>query len=474
MNKRFQPVKKFPVLFALFSVSLLFPITSSSAGDSSQVVVYHDYPTVCPQSELYKVKINDRNAIVYYATVASFVSFESNDIVNVEINVAERFRNIRILPLRLKIEPEIEVQTIKFRLPPGEKAYLEIDKEEQLFIYGNRIVKQKPDPENPLVHFFGTGQVYEVGELVLNKGEQVYIEGGAVFRGSIRATSTKDVIIGGLGVMDGSYFRYHRSRRIRNILIEDCRDVVVRDLVMVEPRSWMITLYHSKNVLVDNVKQISHGRGTDGVDIVSSRDILVQNSMMRNGDDCIVIKSFTGKYHNYCYIVQNNHINGVENVLIRKCAVQSNIGGQAFEIGHELLEEPIQNIKYLDCDVLGSHDHGGVFGIHNADGANISNIVYENIRVDHYYDKLVDMRIIKSRFSSEEKIGSAENITLKDIHVTVSEYNPGYSISLIGGYDEDHKIKNVTFDNFMLGDEKVTNADQLALFTKHTENIIFR
>jgi len=41
--------------------------------------------------------------------------------------------------------------------------------------------------------------------------------------------------------------------------------------------------------------------------------------------------------------------------------------------------------------------------------------------------------ITKSRFSSEEKIGRAQHILFRNIRVIASRYNPGYSISLIGG-----------------------------------------
>jgi len=107
-------------------------------------------------------------------------------------------------------------------------------------------------------------------------------------------------------------------------------------------------------------------------------------------------------------------------------------------------------------------------------GTHVSNNLFEDIRVDHYYNKLIDMRILKSRYSSEEKIGTAENILFKDIYVTVSRYNVGYSLSFIAGYDENHLIKNVTFDNFQLNGKKVTHADQLDLFTKYVEGISFR
>lgn len=61
-----------------------------------------------------------------------------------------------------------------------------------------------------------------------------------------------------------------------------------------------------------------------------------------------------------------------------------------------------------------------------------------------------------------------------NIDVTVSRYNPGYSVSFIGGYDNNHTVERITFDNFILGGSKVSNGDQLDLFTKQAKDIIFK
>jgi hypothetical protein len=438
-------------------------------------VVYHTFPRICPESEAFNVKVNEKETPVYYTSAGSFISFESDEVVTVEIVANEKVNSVEVKPKRYNIDPVVEGKKVIFEMPAESKLMIEINNPvaqggEQLFIYSNKIVTDKPDPDNPKVHYFKSGQVYEIGEIKLQDDEMVYIEGGAVVRGNILATHAKNIKIAGLGVIDGSYYQGYKYHP-KTILTEDCDDVTIEGIIMIEPQAWTLMLYYTENVVIDNLKQITTGHGSDGIDIVSSRNIKINNSILSNGDDCIVLKAF--KRDEYA-TPKNNSIEGVQNVLVTNCAVQANLGGQAFEIGHELLFGPISNVTFRDCDVLGVHGQGGVFGIHNSDDAHIENVLYENIRVDHFYNKLVDLRIIKSRWTDAEDRGSAENITLKDIDVAVSMYNPGYSISLIGGYDEDHKIKNVTFDNFRLNGEKVTNADQLDLFIKQAEDIKFK
>lgn len=450
-------------LLTLLIISLFF-------GNIHSEVIHHPYARICPKSDIYQVKIDNKDTFVYHTYCADFVSFEADQAVSVEVQSNKRISDVRILPLQLGIKPNIEGNKLDFKLPQNTKVLVEIAGSEQLFIYSDSIAKDKPDPEASDVIYFKSGQIYEVGQLDIASNQTVYIEGGAVVRGTLFSTSTQDIHITGNGVLDGGYFKRY-GKHSHHIRIQDCRDVLIENIIQTEPPGWTLVLYQSENIKINNIKQLTDGHGSDGIDIVGSRKVLIENSMLRNGDDCIVIKSH--KSRRDPELKQNKH-GGSHDVLVRNCAVQSNMGGQAFEIGHELIYDPVKNIRFIDCDVMGVHGQGGVFGIHNCDGATVSDVLYENIRVDHYYNKLIDMRVIKSRWSKTDKIGHIKNVTLKNIQVTASLYNPGYSISLIGGYDDDHKVKNVTIEDFYINGKKMTNFDQLDLFLKQTENVIIK
>jgi DNA/RNA-binding domain of Phe-tRNA-synthetase-like protein len=62
------------------------------------------------------------------------------------------------------------------------------------------------------------------------------------------------------------------------------------------------------------------------------------------------------------------------------------------------------------------------------------------------------------------------DVRLKNIEVVADAYN---TVSLLGGYDADHTIEGVTFENFNMGDKKVTGADDINLFSRHADNIKF-
>lgn len=440
-------------------------ISTINQTDTSKVVCY-TYPRISPKSIDYKVKVNNKDVFVYKTSAAPFAAFACNGPVLVEIEMPNASSNVTISPLKDDIKTIINGNHVSFQLPKPMSVAVKVDGIPQLYIYANPIDSNPPSASDSYVKYFKAGQIYEVGELKLKDNETLYIEGGAIVRGCVRASSAKNVCITGSGILDGGYY----SRGIneeKSIVLKNCEDAVIENIIMIEPSSWMIVLGGCQNVMVQNVKQLGTVSSSDGVDIVGSKKIRINNCFFRNGDDCVAIKALDlGKYGNFN---QN-----VEDVEIRGCSFVSYLGGNALEIGHELRTASISNIRFIDCDILGVHGFGGVFGIHNSDRAVISNVLYNNIRVEHYYDKLIDMRIIKSRYFQDEERGQVCDIVLKNISVTVSQYNPGYSVSTIGGYDTKHIFQNVTFDNFTLNGVKVLNGDQLDLFTKQAFNIKFK
>ena len=83
--------------------------------------------------------------------------------------------------------------------------------------------------------------------------------------------------------------------RPRGILISECTDVTVKDIVLYQPGFWSLHILYSQHVTVDNIiiSNNIEGRGpsTDGIDIDSSSKILVQNSNINCNDDNFCLKA---------------------------------------------------------------------------------------------------------------------------------------------------------------------------------------
>jgi polygalacturonase len=341
---------------------------------------------------------------------------------------------------------------------------VEIDGQPPLFIFANPPETDVPSRTDPKVRWFEAGKVHESGEVVLESGQTLYVEGGAVLRGSVRAKNGRDVTIRGRGIIDGCYWSERRERR-RGVLLEDCDRVKVEGVTIVNPAGWTLVLYACHGVHVANVKEIAEGFGSDGIDVVSSRDVVVEDCFLRNGDDNLVVKAFAAGEG-------RGRGGDVDNVLFQRCVLLGH-GGSAIEIGHELRADEIRNVTFRDCDVLCVHGHGAAMSIHNADHATVRDIVYEDIRVEHHFTHLVDLRVFASRWGKDAQRGRIRNVLLRNIRVAQSEFNPGYTVSLIGGCDAQHDVDGVVVEDLYLGGSKVTTPDQMDLYLKHAANVKF-
>ncbi len=80
--------------------------------------------------------------------------------------------------------------------------------------------------------------------------------------------------------------------RARLIVIYKSADVTLQGLHLRRSGFWTVQVCYDEHVTVDGVTISDNGGpSTDGVDVDSSRRVLVQNCMIENNDDCICIKS---------------------------------------------------------------------------------------------------------------------------------------------------------------------------------------
>ena len=356
-------------------------------------------------------------------------------------------------------------RAVSFTAEPGRHLLLRMSNQPlPLFFYA--CPPEKPDTS--ATWFFKGGQTYEVGELRLRDNESVYLERGAVLRGRIIAEHAKNIRIAGQGILDNSWSTHH-GRRERSIFLLDCQDVVIEDILMVHPTSWMLHLAGCENVRVRRLRQLGECCSSDGVDIVGTRNVVVEDCFLRNNDDCVVVKHCPPNRDP----ALEKYMKPVSGVLVQRCVFFNAGAGNVVEIGHELVCDEVRDIVFRDIDILRKDHNGAVFSIHAGDQARVRDVLFEDIRVEHYWDKLVDFRVMRSQFNRSPERGHIENVTLRDIRVNHMACNDGYSISIIGGWDAQHMARNIRFENFYLNDKKVMGASDFDLHTKFAEGITF-
>lgn len=82
--------------------------------------------------------------------------------------------------------------------------------------------------------------------------------------------------------------------RPRNVLVSNSKNIVLKEFTSYQSGFWNIHLLYSEHVVVDGIHILSSdlmSPSTDGVDIDSCSDVLVQNSIFECNDDSIAIKS---------------------------------------------------------------------------------------------------------------------------------------------------------------------------------------
>jgi polygalacturonase len=158
-------------------------------------------------------------------------------------------------------------------------------------------------------------------------------------------------------------------KRVRALLIYDSKDVAVRDVTIERSGFWSLTMTYSERVTVDGViiraNIGGHGPSSDGIDVDSSRDVLIQNCDIDANDDNICLKA--GRDADGLRVNRPT-----ENVVIRNCITRAGYG--MFTIGSET-SGGIRNVQVSNMRAIGTK-----LGIHFK-SAKIRGGVVENISI---------------------------------------------------------------------------------------------
>jgi len=460
---------------------------------AAQAYIY-PFPQGVEPSKTYKVTVDRKELFVYNAPVAPVASFDMSGPVNIEIKADRDVKWVDIRPKNLGIHPEFKDSTIRFRLEKPCNISIELNGEfsnKPLYLFANPPEKNPPAKGAKGVHYFEAGKVYTLGIIEVTSGETVYIEGGAVVYGMIHAEKASDIRIAGRGILEGSRNReYQKGSWRRFVEMKDCKNVQIEGITLINSPTWQIVPINCENVSINNVKIVSNNGGDDGIDVVRSRKVLIENCFIHTKDDCIAIKSAWDYPGNV----------GNENILVTRSVFWNTEWGNALEIGFELRADTMKNIAFRDCDVIHCDD-GAVMSIHNGDRSVVTDVIFEDIRVEDARQKLFDLAVFLSQYSvdspdekSKEFVyqngpwdglvhvpadkkkeharfrGQIRNVTFKDIQVV----DGIFPFSVFCGYDEDHLVENVIIENLTVHGKKITNSTDARLYTELARNIQFK
>ncbi len=374
-------------------------------------------------------------------STASMASFDFTGKVEMQVRKNNGTVNsVQIRPLSYGIFPEVNGQVITFSLDQPRKLSLEVngDKLQNLNIFANSILKDKPDPDDPNVIYFGPG-IHQPKDLPgdvfhIPSGKTVFIDGGAVVKAKFLVDSAHDVKIIGHGIV----FQPERGVEIRH-----SQNVTVDGPIFINPKHYTIYGGQTTGLTIRNIKSFSNQGWSDGIDLMSCSDVLIDDVFMRNSDDCIAIYGHRWQFYGNAqnYQVKNS-------TLWADIAHPINIGlhGNA-EAGGDTIE----NIIFTNLDIL-EHDEDdrnsqGCMAICPSDHNLVRNITFEDIRMEDFQEgQLFNLRVLEDKKYSNAPGRGIHNVLFKNI-----SYNgTGSGTSVIAGYDGTRKVKNIVFENLQI------------------------
>ncbi len=290
------------------------------------------------------------------------------------------------------------------------------------------------------------------GTLLIDKDNTtVYIEEGAVLYGNIIADNCENITVCGRGRICMERYTYEmRPSFARSIDIRNCRNVSVRDIIIDDSNDWSMRITGCDDVDISNVKIFGRRGNSDGIDICGSRNVTVSDIFTRVWDDSFVVKALdTGNS---------------ENILF-KDSVLWNDFARPIEVGVELRADKVRNVRFENIDIIHSTTGYPLMGIHHGDRAEVSDIVFNNIRIeDAPGAQLFDIRIADSVWSRDTRMGNIHDITFSNInYIGADNSDIMLSNSRIEGFSSEHDIKNVKFHNVIIRGRTALNTKELGL-----------
>ena len=483
-----------PSFFLLFSVHISW---------ASDPVVVPRFAEAFPRADDFRVTAGGKELPVLEGTIAAMTYAIINAETTVTVERATPFEKVMIRPLSANIVPKVDGNKVVFTLPRALNLSLEFDgnTERPLYFFTSPERANVPRPDDPKVHYYEAGKIHEVGEIRLHDDETLYLEPGAVVQGYVRADSAKNIQILGSGILDQSY---RRELKVHTIMLTECENVLIQDVHVHDAFGWTLHPRGCDRVTVDNHKQTGWRANCDGIDIEASHEVVVKNCFLRNDDDCIAVKSKNPE------IVRRRGDPAVDDVLIERSVFWNAVGGNALEVGFELMGSTIQNITFRDCDVI-RVERGAAFSIHNAGTATVKDITFENVRVEDARDELIDLYIGLSIYSEDipdeydrrhgfnlpdslmdpvandnkrqwmylpdreraaytQNRGYIKNIVFRDIEVNAPRDLP----SLIKGWDKAHRVEGVVIENLTMNGKRIRSLKAADITTEHTTDLSIR
>ena len=426
--------------------------------------------------------------------ISGFVRFEMSAPVTMTVSRRRPFKEVKIRPYSKNVTFRASDRMVSFTLEkPGDYSVEFDGQHENLHVFAQPPSAYSVKKGDPKVRYFGPG-VHDVGLVEMKSGETLYIDEGAVVYGRVYARDADDIAILGRGILDMSRihekpvpidpklaaeqtrkgFAITNAKRWDCIRLEYCDRVRIDGLTVRDSLIYYIRPIGCRDIDIRNVKIIGSWRyNADGIDMHNCERVRIADCFVRTYDDAICVKGFDYAMDESEMLHDGYLHDFFKDVLIERCTIW-NDWGQSLEFGAETRAREICNVTWRDCDVIRAR--ATACDIKNCDYADIHDVLFEDIRLEFDsfrvksvysasakdFDPTADaglpwaikasIMVIPEYSKEDKRRGLIRDVTYRNIRVTAPSQPP----VVFFGYDEEHRVSNVTVEGFFLNGKDIT------------------
>ncbi len=304
--------------------------------------------------------------------------------------------------------------------------------------------EERPEQTGSITLILGSGS--PIKGVYVKNGETLYLEPGAVLRGTVFLYGVKNAAVMGRGIINTA------GEPANGILCAFTDGASIEGVTVNNPQSFNLALGQSRNVTIRDFKCFSSFGAADGINIKACHNITVEDSFVRSNDDAVSV-----------YATSVSYLGGTSDVTVRGTTLISDAGHVVMTgiHGQEYGADVIERLIVEDVDMVDSKswspDYQGVMAVNAGNDVTVRDVEFRNIRVeDIRINQLLNLRVCYNPAYNKTPGKGVENIRFIDIRYTGENLLP----SILRGYDENRTVKDVLLSNVTVNGTKLTADSQ--------------
>ena len=377
----------------------------------------------------------------------SYCFFDFTGDVFVRVVTKDRkFSQCRIRPdYRGTIANVQNDSTVQFLLFQPENVSVEFDGSitDNLLVFTSKPpvsleeARRDAEAEGRAFNSYGPG-FYQEDTIHVASNTTLYLEGGSYFTGTFAIDDAENVRILGRGVArpvrgyEGCHVYRSENVLIDGLILNTC------------------PIGESSNVTLHDVRSISHPQWGDGLNVFGGcSDILYDRVFCRNSDDCTT-----------AYATRKGFSGSVRNVRMTNSTLWADVAHPIMIglHGNPAVGDSLVNLRYDNLDIICQSepqvDYQGCLAINCGDGNLVKNVLFDNIRIEQIHQgSLFHVKVVwNSKYCTAAGAG-IEDVTFRNIRY----YGTQPNLSVIAGYDESHKVRNIRFEGLKINGQVISD-----------------